>query len=290
MNVAGSSPVLMHRAGVCLAHFETISASPLSPPLVLIHGWTGDHRIFTPQIEHFANSRHIVAVNLRGHGDSDAPKQEYTIEGFADDVAWQCGERKLEKPLIIGHSMGGSVALELCGRYPELASGLVMIDSVVMPRLALRDSHEVGRLLDEISGPNYREVLRKNAWSMALGYDDPARRESIHNTYIRPSCEKTPQHVAHSAMRNFILNYDAFSAASLCKVPMAYIAADVPLVTAACDLDWLKVRCSQLILAKTLLAGHFNTIEVADQVNAMLDRFLAVGLRPLPTTGCNGSA
>ncbi|MDL2403561.1 alpha/beta fold hydrolase [Rhizobium mayense] len=285
MNVAESGPILMNRAGVCLAHFEAISASPLSQPLVLIHGWTGDHRIFTPQIEHFANSRHVVAVNLRGHGHSDAPKQEYTIEGFADDVAWQCGELKLEKPLVIGHSMGGSVALELCGRHPELASGLVMIDSVVMPRWALRDSPEIGQFLDEISGSNYREVLRKNAWSMALDYDDPSRRESIHNIYIRASCEKTPQHVAYSVMRDFFLNYDASPAASRCKIPMAYIAADVPLVSAACDLDWLKARCSQLVLAKTLLAGHFNTIEVADQVNAMLDRFLAVGLRPRPTTG-----
>ncbi|WP_245430211.1 MULTISPECIES: alpha/beta hydrolase [Mesorhizobium] len=283
-NAARSGPILMKRAGVCLAHFEARPASPLSPPLILIHGWTGDHRIFTPQIEYFAHSRHVVAVNLRGHGESDGPKQEYTIEGFADDVAWQCAELKLEKPLIIGHSMGGSVALDLCGRHPDQVSGLVMIDSIVTPGSALRESADVGRLLDEISGPNYRAVLRKNALSMAVDYDDIARRESIHNIYIQPSCEKTPQHVAYSAMRNYILYYDASPAASRCKVPMAYISADVPLVNATRDLDWLKARCSQLILAKTLLAGHFNTIEVADQVNAMLDRFLAVGLRRRATT------
>ncbi|MBB4189057.1 pimeloyl-ACP methyl ester carboxylesterase [Sinorhizobium terangae] len=284
-NAAGSSPILMNRAGVCLAHFEAKPASPLGPPLVLIHGWTGDHRIFTPQIGYFAHSRHVVAVNLRGHGESDAPKQEYTIEGFADDVAWQCAELKLEKPLVIGHSLGGSVALELCGRHPDRVSGLVMIDSIVTPGSTLRESADVGRLLDEISGPNYRAVLRRNALSMAVDYDDAARRESIHNIYIQPSCEKTPQHVAYSAIRNFIVNYDASLAASRCKVPMAYISADVPLVNAARDLDWLQARCSQLIVAKTLLAGHFNTIEVADQVNAMLDRFLTVGLRRLATAG-----
>ena len=59
---------------------------------------------------------------------------------------------------------------------------------------------------------------------------------------------------------------------------MAYISADVPLVKMARDLDRRQKLCPQLIVAKTLLAGHFNTIEVADQVNAMLDRFLAVGL------------
>ena len=44
------------------------------------------------------------------------------------------------------------------------------------------------------------------------------------------------------------------------------------------DLDRVKQLCPQLVIAKTLLAGHFNTIEVADQVNAMIERFVAVGL------------
>jgi hypothetical protein len=57
---------------------------------------------------------------------------------------------------------------------------------------------------------------------------------------------------------------------------MAYISADVPLVDMARDLDRLKQLCPQLVIAKTMLAGHFNTIEVADQVNAMIERFLAV--------------
>lgn len=59
---------------------------------------------------------------------------------------------------------------------------------------------------------------------------------------------------------------------------MAYISADVPLVNMARDLDRFQEICPQLVIAKTMLAGHFNTIEVADQVNAMLDRFLTVGL------------
>jgi hypothetical protein len=85
--------------------------------------------------------------------------------------------------------------------------------------------------------------------------------------------------VAYSTIRNFALNHDPVPAAEACKIPMAYISADVPLVNMARDLNRLQELCPQLVVAKTLLAGHFNTIEVAGQVNAMLDRFLAVGLR-----------
>jgi hypothetical protein len=45
------------------------------------------------------------------------------------------------------------------------------------------------------------------------------------------------------------------------------------------DLDRLQELCPQLVVAKTLLSGHFSTIEVSEQINAMLDRFLAVGLK-----------
>jgi pimeloyl-ACP methyl ester carboxylesterase len=271
-------PVFLARDGVNLAHFETGPGNPQSPPLVLINGWTGDHGIFTPQIIHFRESRRVVAINLRGHGASDAPKQEYTMAGFADDIAWQCSQLGLQKPVVIGHSLGGAITLELCGRYPELASGMMMIDSMIMPPSALRESPELQRLLDGIGGADYLAVSRANAWDIGCDFDDPARRKTIYETYILPPCEKTPQHVAYSTIKNFTLNYDAAPAAAACKIPMAYISADVPLVNMARDLDRLQKLCPQLVVAKTMLAGHFNTIEVADQVNAMLDRFLAVGL------------
>jgi pimeloyl-ACP methyl ester carboxylesterase len=271
-------PVLMSRDGVRLAHFEAGPSSPKNPPLVLVNGWTGDHGIFIPQIFHFSQTRRVVAVNLRGHGRSDAPRQEYTMAGFADDIAWQCAQLSLEKPVIIGHSFGGAVVLELCGRHPTLASGMMMIDSIVMPSSALRDTPEFQQLLDGIGGPNYLDVSKASAWEFGCDYDDPLRRQAIYETYILPPCEKTPQHVAYSAIIDGALNYDPVPAAQACKIPMAYISADVPLVNTARDLEQLKKLCPQLAISKTLLAGHFNTIEVADQVNAMIERFLAVGL------------
>jgi pimeloyl-ACP methyl ester carboxylesterase len=275
----GPKPSFLKRDGVRLAHFETGPANPRTPPLVLVNGWTGDHRIFMPQIAHFGQTRRVVAINLRGHGDSDAPKQQYTMAGFADDIAWQCEQLALQRPVVIGHSLGGAIALEMCGRHPELASGLIMIDSIVMGRKELRESLEVSLLLQGIGGPDYLAVSRANAWEIGCDYDDPARRQAIFDEYILPPCESTPQHVAFSALRS-VIDHEPAGAAEACRIPMAYISADVPLVNMARDLDRLKELCPQLVIAKTMLAGHFNTIEVADQVNAMIERFLAVGMRP----------
>jgi pimeloyl-ACP methyl ester carboxylesterase len=58
-------PSFSKRDGVRLAYLEAGPAHGRTPPLILVNGWTGDHRIFTPQIDHFAKSRRVVAIDLR---------------------------------------------------------------------------------------------------------------------------------------------------------------------------------------------------------------------------------
>ncbi len=90
-------------------------------PVLLVHGWCCDHKYFAPRFEHFAGGgSRVVSVDLRGHGRSDKPEQGYTMQVFADDLAWLCEEIGLEKPVVIGHSMGGIVAFDLASRYPAL--------------------------------------------------------------------------------------------------------------------------------------------------------------------------
>ena len=97
----------LRRDGVALFYEE---AGFGEPPMLLVHGLACDHTHFTPQLEHFSGDHRVVAVDLRGHGQSDAPRQEYTIEGFADDLAWVCARLGLENPIVVGHSLGGGSA------------------------------------------------------------------------------------------------------------------------------------------------------------------------------------
>ena len=70
------------------------------------------------QIEAFAPKHRIIAVDLRGHGESDKPDQDYDIAGFADDMAWLIREIGLDRPVLIGHSMGGVTTLNLAAQAP----------------------------------------------------------------------------------------------------------------------------------------------------------------------------
>ncbi len=110
----------LRRDGVALFYEE---AGVGEPPMLLVHGIACDHTHLTPQLEHFSDDHRVVAVDLRGHGQSDAPQQEYSIEGFADDLAWVCARLGLENPVVVGHSLGGRIGLARCRECKFSATG-----------------------------------------------------------------------------------------------------------------------------------------------------------------------
>lgn len=95
---------------------------------------------------------------------------------------------------------------------------------------------------------------------------------------------KAPYYAAMSVFEN-LLGYDPTQAAQACRVPMAYLAAGVPLIEQASDLGRSKTLCPQLAVAKTLGAEHFSPLEVPDQINAMIERFLTIGIWRNARTG-----
>jgi pimeloyl-ACP methyl ester carboxylesterase len=114
----------------------------------------------------FRNSHRVVSVDLRGHGKSDAPHQDYTMASFADDLAWLCDKLALERPVMVGHSMGGNIILELAARHPEVSSSLLMIDSVMLPSQVMLDTLQP--LTEALQGPHYLAAYQQGLSQLCL--------------------------------------------------------------------------------------------------------------------------
>jgi pimeloyl-ACP methyl ester carboxylesterase len=248
------------KGDVTLAYKDTNTALP---PLVLVHGCGLDHSSLTRQTEFFSKAHRVISVDLRGHGESDAPHQDYTMAVFADDLAWLCTELALMRPIVVGHSMGGNVALELAARYPGLPSSLVMIDSVVLPPRAMLDTL-LPQFAEALAGSHYLDAYRHSLSAMCLPTDKQSS-QLIASLHIQ-------QHVLASALPNHTINYDASGAATACHVPIAYIFSFMPLL----DLPRFHSLTPQLVSARTLGSGHFSPVEVPDQINAMVAQFIRV--------------
>ncbi len=241
------------------------------PPLLFVHGWCCDHGHFAPQIEHFAGRYRVVALDQRGFGQSDQPPGEYSIEAFADDAAWLCRELGLHRPVVVGHSLGGAVALALAGRHPELPGAIALCDPAVFVAEVGDEIRE--ELVAGLASAEWRsraeEFIREYLF---LPGDDPARRERI----VAGMCA-TPQRVMHSAFRNLV-DFDDAAAARACRVPVLVIEAGAPFV----DRERLLAALPDAVIEATPGVGHFHQLEAPERVNAILERFLAGldGARP----------
>ncbi len=95
-------------------------------PLVMIHGFCGTLDVWPrPVIEELSKSFKTVIFDNRGAGRTDKPDIKYSIKMFADDIVGLMDILKIEQAHVLGHSMGGSIALGLSINYPERVKKLV---------------------------------------------------------------------------------------------------------------------------------------------------------------------
>lgn len=240
------------------------------PPVVLIHGFCCDRSFMAEQFQHFAARGHaVLAPDLRGHGESGKPEQRYTFEGFGDDVVWLCARLGLERPALIGHSMGGTVAYDIATRFPDLPRAVALLDSA----LTMTDAARAGmsRFIADLEGPDGAAAMRRMAdAAFFLPTDDPARRRRILDVM-----SAAPLGLLISGAEA-LRDYDPAPARRRLSAPLLYIAANEP--TARSDLGALVEIVPHVQLARTVGSGHFCHMEVPAQVNAMLDRFLTLAL------------
>jgi pimeloyl-ACP methyl ester carboxylesterase len=109
-------------------YYETHGKAGLRP-LILLHGGLGSGEMFGPILPTLSASHQVIAVDLQGHGRTADIDRPIDIRFMADDIAALIEHLGLEKPDVMGYSLGGGVAFQLAVRHPELIRRLIMISA-----------------------------------------------------------------------------------------------------------------------------------------------------------------
>jgi pimeloyl-ACP methyl ester carboxylesterase len=122
------------------------------PALLLLHGIGDALQTWDKVIEALAEKHRVIAPDFLGHGQSDKPRADYTIGGFANGMRDLLSHLGIEHVTVVGHSLGGGVAMQFAYQYPERTDRVVLVATGGLGR-------EVSPLLRAISLPGSRPVL-----------------------------------------------------------------------------------------------------------------------------------
>ncbi len=238
------------------------------PPVVFVHGWCCDHTFFRPQFDHFKASHAVATLDLRGCGGSDRPEDGYDIPTLADDVAWLCREIGLPKPVVVGHSLGGMIAVELAARHPSLPAAVVALDpGAIAPTPQARAMYE--GLVAQLEGPDAEAVRRAFVEGSFLASDDADRRGRI----VETMCA-VPLSVAAAVIRG-VVAWNGVGALLLCGAALLVVLSETGGSNDPARLLALK---PDVRIGVTVGAGHFHQLEVPEQVTPMIERFVRVAI------------
>ncbi|MFC4500995.1 MULTISPECIES: alpha/beta fold hydrolase [Streptomyces] len=115
--------------GASLAYDDEGPRDGGAVPLVFVHGWTANRRRWDHQIAHFSGRRRVIRLDLRGHGESGGAGVR-TVEELAKDLLAVLDQLKIERCVLVGHSMGGMIAQTVALSHPDRVERMVLVGSI----------------------------------------------------------------------------------------------------------------------------------------------------------------
>ncbi|BAH48488.1 alpha/beta fold hydrolase [Rhodococcus opacus] len=151
------------------------------PALLLLHGIGDNSTTWTEIIPHLAENYTVIAPDLLGHGRSDKPRADYSIAAYANGMRDLLSTLGIDHVTVIGHSLGGGVAMQFAYQYPQMVDRLVLVSpggvtKDVHPVLRLAATPIVNEALKLLRLPGAVPVMR---WAGAL-------LTRLHGTPLRP--------------------------------------------------------------------------------------------------------
>lgn len=104
-----------------------------SSTIVFIHGWAGDHSVWGYQVEYFVKDHRVVVLDLAGRGKSNSKRSTYSIRAYGQDVAAVVNSLGVNAVVLVGHSMGGPIAVEAANILGDKVKGIVVVDNFHTP-------------------------------------------------------------------------------------------------------------------------------------------------------------
>ena len=232
-------------------------------PLVFVHGWSCNRSHMRGLFQHFAVSRHVLSPDLPGHGETPLRDVPVTFTGFSRALAQFCTAHDLRNATLVGHSMGGVLAVYAAGICPDRVARVVNLDGALPLRLEALAAY--AQLFAEVRRDGFRAAVEPFV-RKAFFLPGEAGAEA---DAIVASMMSSPEGVAEQLLGQFP-TVDAAAALGACDVPVLYVGSSHP------RFDATAVECLRpdIWIARAAVSGHFVQVFALAQVIVMIEQFL----------------
>ena len=247
------------------------------PTLVLLHGGPGgfDHSYLRPHFADLAELAQIVSLDLRDHGRSARHDPEaWSFEICADDVRAFCDALGIHRPIVLGHSMGGFVALLYGARHPGHAGGLILQSTV-----ARFDLERLTEGFRRVAGDEVAALARRDYGGEDVSAEDWARVWVAFGPHVPD--EGTMRRMVRNRDVNapgleLLRSFDALSELARITSPTLVCVGELDPVTPvpASEEIMAGLRNTAAQLEVLAGAGHFPWLDAPDQYRTIIAEFI----------------
>lgn len=253
------------RVGDIELHYERYGSGE---PVLLLHGLGSSTLDWEPQITAFSQQYQVVAVDFRGHGQSDKPAGPYSIPGFAADIANLISQLGLGPMHVVGISMGGMVAFQLAVDAPEHVRSLVIINSgPEFPSHTLKAKLVIQSRLLMLKFMG----MRRLGTAIAKRLFPAPEHESLRHMFVDRFSSNDPR--AYEDSVRAIAKFSVAERLDRIRCPVLVVSSDRDYTPVSAKQAYLpRMAAATLIVIRD--AGHACTLDQPDQVNASLLDFM----------------
>lgn len=242
-------------------HYKVLGKGKMN--LVFVHGLGGEMNVWRQQAEYFSPKARVLVLDLPGFGQSDKPETvKYSMRYFARAVRAAMDDAKMDRAILVGHSMGAPVIREFDRMYPSRTRALVVVDGALINNLP---PEAVEKFIGPMRGPDYLKNLDAMFDGMTDHASPPLRME------IKAAAAATPQYVLVSAMEGMfepsIWKEDKIT------IPLLVINTSSPFWTAK-YVDAVRAMAHDLRYMTIDDADHFLMLERPAALNEAIDKWM----------------
>jgi pimeloyl-ACP methyl ester carboxylesterase len=250
------------------------------PTLIVMHGGPGfDHASLRPYFDRFADTHQVIYIDHRGNGRSGGERETWTLAQWGDDVHRLCQALGIEKPVVLGQSFGGMVAMSYGARHPDGPAKLILSSTAGRMNLAATYA-----MMEKLGGAEAREVAEA-FWS-APSAERADAYMSICMPLYNPGPPQDGSNRGRAIMRREVMFHfiegeqrgmDLLTPLAAVRCPTLVMAGGVdpitPIPCAEAIMAALPADLAQLVVFEG--AGHGIYRDEPERAEAVLRRFLA---------------